>query len=197
LELTLPESGAYIRTTLARKNRQDVTTVPQPQSLPILRRRPELYTLHEEFEHLRTPNLPPPKDGNSVKRTTGQWSTYRTRFLIKAMQLEEPLSFVDCLGREHSGEAGDYLVQSSDGAWRITPREIFEDVYVPIDGPESWDPTAVPNSPSLPSSLMAAAQRLNLRVTSALSISPSESQGVGMSSQGATAPPSTTLWRRI
>ena len=129
-----------------------------------------------------------------MKQSHGQWNTYRTRFLIKAIQLEEPLSFVDCLGREHSGEAGDYLVQSSDGAWRITPREIFEDVYVPIERPESWDP-AMPTSPSLPSSLLAAAPSLNLRVTSAASISPSEDSGVRMSGQAVA--PAAALWRRI
>jgi hypothetical protein len=93
-----------------------------------------------------------------VTRNATEWTTYRTRFLIKARQLEEPLMFVDGLGREHSGQPGDYLVQSSDGAWRITPREIFEDVYVPMEQPH-------PNSPSqaLPSSLMASIQRLNLK----------------------------------
>lgn len=64
-----------------------------------------------------------------------QWTTYRTRFLIRAMQLEEPLTFVDCIGREHSGQKGDYLVLSSDGSRRIAPREIFEDIYVPMDQP--------------------------------------------------------------
>ena len=64
-----------------------------------------------------------------------QWTTYRTRFLIRAMQLDEPLSFVDCIGREHSGRKGDYLVLSSDGSKRIAPREIFEDIYVPLDQP--------------------------------------------------------------
>jgi hypothetical protein len=63
------------------------------------------------------------------------WTTYRTRFLIRARQLDQPLSFVDCLGREHSGQPGDYLVLSSDGSTRIAPREIFEDIYVPIDEP--------------------------------------------------------------
>jgi hypothetical protein len=37
------------------------------------------------------------------------------------------------LGREHRGERGDYLVESSDGLLRIAPREIFEDVYVAMD----------------------------------------------------------------
>jgi hypothetical protein len=67
----------------------------------------------------------------------GEWKTYRTRFLVRAQQLQEPLTFVDCIGREHSGQKGDYLVQSSDGSRRIAPREIFEDIYVPIDSPES------------------------------------------------------------
>ena len=60
------------------------------------------------------------------------WNTYRTRFLVRAKQLTESLNFTDSLGREHSGRAGDYLVQSSEGLLRIAPREIFEDVYVPL-----------------------------------------------------------------
>ena len=59
-----------------------------------------------------------------------EWKTYRTRFLIKAKQLKSNLSFIDALGRHHSGRKGDYLVESSDGACSITPRRIFEDVYV-------------------------------------------------------------------
>jgi len=60
------------------------------------------------------------------------WNTYRTRFLVRAKQLTEPLAFTDPLGREHRGRSGDYLVQSSEGLLRIAPREIFEDVYVPL-----------------------------------------------------------------
>lgn len=58
------------------------------------------------------------------------WGIYRTRFLVRAKQLTQPLTFTDPLGREHHGAAGDYLVQSSGGLLRIAPREIFEDVYV-------------------------------------------------------------------
>ncbi len=58
------------------------------------------------------------------------WNIYRTRFLVCAKQLTEPLAFTDPLGREHHGRPGDYLVQSSEGLRRIAPREIFEDVYV-------------------------------------------------------------------
>ena len=67
------------------------------------------------------------------------WKIYRTRFLIRAKQLTEPLSFLDALGREHHGCPGDYLVESSDGTRRIAPREIFEDIYVAM-GPtdENW-----------------------------------------------------------
>lgn len=74
-----------------------------------------------------------------VKKNSAPWKIYRTRFLIKARQLSEPLVFIDTLGREHSGKPGDYLVESSDGARRIAPRLIFEDVYVAM-GPadESW-----------------------------------------------------------
>jgi hypothetical protein len=63
---------------------------------------------------------------------SGQWKTYRTRFLVKAKQLSSSLSFVDPLGRTHSGRKGDYLVESSDGVISIAPRQIFEDIYVPI-----------------------------------------------------------------
>jgi hypothetical protein len=63
---------------------------------------------------------------------SSEWITYRTRFLVKAKQLSSSLSFVDSLGRPHSGRKGDYLVESSDGVITITPRQIFEDVYVPM-----------------------------------------------------------------
>lgn len=65
-----------------------------------------------------------------------EWQIYRTRFLVKAKQLNEPLAFVDPLGREQCGEVGDYLVEWSDGLRRILPREFFEDAYVsmgPVD----------------------------------------------------------------
>ena len=61
------------------------------------------------------------------------WNTYRTRFLVRARQLTEPLAFTDPLGREHRGRPGDYLVQSSEGLLRIAPQEIFEDVYVAME----------------------------------------------------------------
>jgi hypothetical protein len=61
-----------------------------------------------------------------------QWTVYRTRFLVRARQLTEPLAFTDALGREQSGRPGDYLVESSDGMKRITSQAIFEDIYVPL-----------------------------------------------------------------
>jgi hypothetical protein len=65
-----------------------------------------------------------------VRKVESEWQVYRTRFLIRARQLTGPLEFRDALGREHRGQRGDYLVESSDGTLRIAPREIFEDVYV-------------------------------------------------------------------
>ena len=62
-----------------------------------------------------------------------EWSTYRTRFLIKAKQLDQPLKFIDALGREHKGKKGDYLMEWCDGVRRIAPKQFFEDVYVPMD----------------------------------------------------------------
>ena len=74
-----------------------------------------------------------------MKRMASEWTTYRTRFLVTAKQLDAPLTFVDAIGREHSGQKGDYLVYSSDGTRRIAPREIFEDIYVPMGRPgDSW-----------------------------------------------------------
>jgi hypothetical protein len=61
-----------------------------------------------------------------------QSTVYRTRFLVRARQLTEPLVFTDALGREQSGRPGDYLVESSDGIRRITTQAIFEDIYVPL-----------------------------------------------------------------
>jgi hypothetical protein len=65
-------------------------------------------------------------------KATNPWITYRTRFLVQAKQLTTSLSFTDALGRQHSGRKGDYLVESSDGVLRIAPRQIFEDIYVPL-----------------------------------------------------------------
>ncbi len=61
-----------------------------------------------------------------------QWTVYRTRFLVRARQLTEPLIFTDPFGREQSGQPGDYLVESSDGLERIASQALFEDIYVPL-----------------------------------------------------------------
>ena len=71
------------------------------------------------------------------------WTVYRTRFLVKARQLTEPLTIIDFFGHEHKGGVGDYLVESSDGSRRIAPRHIFEDVYVPLRGEEQHPPGMV------------------------------------------------------
>lgn len=73
-----------------------------------------------------------------VNKLSTEWNIYRTRFLVKAKQLTQPISFIDALGREHHGQAGDYLVEWSDGSRRVAPRNIFEDVYVPM-GPATPD----------------------------------------------------------
>ncbi len=78
-----------------------------------------------------------------------EWKTYRTRFLVKARQLSSSLSFVDHLGRRHSGRKGDYLVESCDGVLSIAPRQIFEDIYVAMS---SADPST-PDQPAIHSQL--------------------------------------------
>ena len=68
-----------------------------------------------------------------------EWKTYRTRFLVKAKQLNSSLTFTDHLGRQHCGRRGDYLVESCDGVLSITPRRIFEDIYVSMGlSPDSY-----------------------------------------------------------
>ena len=71
------------------------------------------------------------------------WKTYRTRFLVKSKQLTSSLSFVDHLGRQHSGRKGDYLVESFDGVLSIAPRRIFEDIYVLMSAEQSSDEPTV------------------------------------------------------
>jgi hypothetical protein len=60
------------------------------------------------------------------------WNMYCTRFLVRARQLTEPISFTDPLGHEHVGHPGDYLVETSNGIRRIASKAFFEDTYVPI-----------------------------------------------------------------
>jgi hypothetical protein len=91
----------------------------------------------------------PQKGKWNVRNTSAKWKIYRTRFLIKAQQLTQPLVFVDALGREHCGQVGDYLVESSDGSRRIAPREIFEDVYVAM-GPADERPFPLESRMSAP-----------------------------------------------
>ena len=88
----------------------------------------------------------------NVRKTSATWKIYRTRFLIKARQLTQPLLFVDALGREHCGQAGDYLVESSDGARRIAPRMIFEDVYVAMGLADEHWPLRSATTAALPTS---------------------------------------------
>ena len=70
------------------------------------------------------------------------WNLYRTRFLVRARQLTQPLVFTDSFGREHCGQPGDYLLETSDGVRRITSRTLFEDIYVPLS-PEQFSLTPV------------------------------------------------------
>ncbi len=78
------------------------------------------------------------------------WITYRTRFLVKAKQLTTSLTFVDLLGRHQSGRKGDYLVESSEGILSIAPRQIFEDIYVPLLAGETASQDQIPEQPWTP-----------------------------------------------
>jgi hypothetical protein len=81
---------------------------------------------------------------------TDSWITYRTRFLVKAKQLNTSFTFTDALGRQHSGCKGDYLAEFSDGILRILSREFFEDVYVPLLADQSHQPTNKISAMTLP-----------------------------------------------
>ena len=70
------------------------------------------------------------------------WNTYRTRFLVKAQQLTDPITFTDVLGREHHGNPGDYLVQSSHGL-RVAPRWKGEMVELPSPSTEVSNPESL------------------------------------------------------
>jgi hypothetical protein len=85
----------------------------------------------------------------ALMKAPNPWITYRTRFLVKAKQLTTSLAFTDVLGRQHSGRKGDYLVESSDGVLRIAPRQIFEDIYVPLV-PLQADEDEASDRPSTP-----------------------------------------------
>jgi len=78
-----------------------------------------------------------------VTNLATEWNIYRTRFLVRAKQLTQPISFIDALGREHQGQAGDYLVEWSDGSRRVAPRKIFEDVYVAMSPATAEWPTGL------------------------------------------------------
>jgi hypothetical protein len=75
-------------------------------------------------------------DAGAALTKTQEWKTYRTRFLVRARQLNEPAVVIDASGREQVGTPGDYLVECSDGSRRIAPRQIFEDVYVEMEKDE-------------------------------------------------------------
>jgi hypothetical protein len=87
----------------------------------------------------------------STQEPENEWKLYRTRFLVKAKQLAEPLSFENALGFKYSGKVGDYLVEWSYGVKSILPRKFFEDVYVPMGTAEGKaQPTAASKFHSQP-----------------------------------------------
>lgn len=97
--------------------------------------------------------------------TANEWKTYRTRFLVKAKQLNSNLSFTDALGRQHCGRKGDYLVESCEGVLSIAPRQIFEDIYVPMslgELPAERSSSATLSPPDLPKSGQVAVEAFDL-----------------------------------
>jgi hypothetical protein len=91
-----------------------------------------------------------PRTENFPMNIETQWTVYRTRFLVRARQLTEPLVFTDALGREQSGRPGDYLVESLEGIRRITTQALFEDIYVPLAQNNRSDSGAPAGGPARP-----------------------------------------------
>ncbi len=77
----------------------------------------------------------PPLKGEMPMNLESGWNVYRTRFVVRARRLTDSLIFTDALGRQQSGQPGDYLVEIFDGLLSITPRKFFEDIYVPLEPP--------------------------------------------------------------
>jgi hypothetical protein len=75
----------------------------------------------------------------SSERSSTAWQFYRPRSRVKARRLTKPLVFVDVFGHEHRGNTGDYLVEWSDGMFRIAPRELIEENYIRL-GPAKPSP---------------------------------------------------------
>jgi hypothetical protein len=104
-----------------------------------------------DTDRIDTAKAHPANNGTTHTMTDRKnWTVYRTRFLVQARQLSDPLSFTDVLGREQHGQPGDYLVESSDGFRRIAPRAIFEDIYVPLAASENGAPRKAPESEAPP-----------------------------------------------
>jgi hypothetical protein len=106
-------------------------------------------------------------------KATAPWITYRTRFLVKARQLTTSLSFTDALGRQQCGRKGDYLVESTEGILSIAPRQIFEDIYVPLLANETRGQDEASTQPSpLPQYETTPCQEIRRRETPTLSLPP-------------------------
>jgi len=131
-------------------NRQAVTIAIHNEKLKTRTLRPETETKNQK---LRTEN----RELNGMK-APNPWITYRTRFLVKAKQLTTSLTFIDLLGRHQSGRKGDYLVESSEGILSIAPRQIFEDIYVPLLAGETPAQDQIPEQPWTPPQYQARPQ---------------------------------------
>ena len=122
-----------------------------------------------------------------------QWKTYRTRFLVKAKQLNSGLSFIDHLGRQHCGRKGDYLVESCDGVLSIAPKQIFEDIYVAMAGKRRPDSvsTSHPSLPDTPETAGTPVEVLNIERIQDVSFRPRQNAVLQPAS------PSTSVRRKM
>lgn len=141
MELTLVHyAGTVASLNTKAKRYPDITDAQSRVVSRVVTQRETDNKSIEPTRELRTVFRPPPR--LETVMNDSEWKTYRTRFLVRAKQLTEPLDFVDVLGREHHGQKGDYVVEFSPGILRIAPQELFEDIYVALARPENTWPLA-------------------------------------------------------
>jgi hypothetical protein len=101
--------------------------------LDIFRPRAKLLALQRASRLEDFATTPPSQATAPEDSPVDDWKLYRTRFLAKAKRLDQPCTITDISGRQQQGKLGDYLVEASDGSWRITPAAVFEDIYIELE----------------------------------------------------------------
>ena len=65
-----------------------------------------------------------------------KWQVYEQTVPVEAVQINEPFEVADVY---NTGEAGDYLCQSTDGSMYPVKREVFEATHKPLQVTGEWE----------------------------------------------------------